>query len=208
MQFKPQNALEQSLMKAATDPAHRPQFYRDVAAANFFVIQEGPLPAASRKTVLERDTTVQLRSIEWNGKSYIPVFSSLPRLQSAIRNEAGYLAINAIEFMKLTQGAEFILNPGSDYGKEFTKDEIASLIDGTIWQPTETYFAQKETQVMLGQPANYPSHLVDALSRYFKTQSGVKRAYLAHFFNPERDEKPHTLIGVEATRAGYKSCFC
>jgi F0F1-type ATP synthase membrane subunit a len=25
------------------------------------------------------------------------------------------------------------------------------------------------------------------------------RAYLAHFFNPERDEKPHTLIGVETT---------
>ena len=27
----------------------------------------------------------------------------------------------------------------------------------------------------------------------------VKRAYLAHFFDPERDQKPHTLIAIEST---------
>ena len=27
----------------------------------------------------------------------------------------------------------------------------------------------------------------------------VKRAWVAHFFNPENDEKPHTLIGIEVS---------
>jgi hypothetical protein len=27
----------------------------------------------------------------------------------------------------------------------------------------------------------------------------VKRAYLAHFFNPERGEKPNTLVAIEAS---------
>ncbi len=137
--------------------------------------------------------------MEWNGKSYLPVFSSLSRLQSVLREEAGYLALNAIEFMKITQGADFILNPGSDYGKEFTKEEIASLIDGSVWKPTERYVAKEAEQVMIGQPSNYPKELADTLSRYFKTQKGVRRAFLAHFFQPQRDEKPHTLIAVDFT---------
>jgi hypothetical protein len=114
-----------------------------------------------------------------------------------LREEVGYLALNAIELMKITQGAEFILNPGADFGKEFTKQEIASLIDGSIWQPTEKYVAKEATQVLIGQPKNYPKELVNALMRYFKTQKNVKRAFLAHFINPQRDEKAHTLIAVE-----------
>lgn len=197
MSFDPQNKLEHSLVKAASDPAHRPQFYRDLAESDLFIIQDGPLPERSGSMVLRESQSIQVRHIDWNGNPYIPVFSSLMRLQSTLSEEVGYLGLNALEFMKITRGAEFILNPGSDYGKEFTKDEIASLIDGTIWQPSERFVADKPTEVMIGQPATYPKELAAALSRYFKTQKGVKRAYLAHFFNPERDEKPHTLIGVE-----------
>jgi hypothetical protein len=105
--------------------------------------------------------------------------------------------LNALEFMKITRGADLILNPGSEFGKEFTKAEIESLLDGSIWKPSERYVAKEETKIMIGQPSNYPKELMDALARYFRKTKEVKRAYLAHFFNPERDEKPHTLIGVE-----------
>ena len=196
MAFDPQNLLEQSLMQAASDPAHRPQFYRDLASADVFIIQEGPIESPGG-AVLKQGQTVRIRHMESNGKNYIPVFSSLPRLQAVLREEAAFLSMNAIELMKLTRGAEFILNPGSDYGKEFTKGEIASIVDGSIWQPTESYVAKKDEQVRIGQPANYPTELASALARYFKTQKGVKRAFLAHFFNPQQDEKPHTLIAIE-----------
>ena len=42
MAFDPINDLERSLVKAATDVAHRPQFYRDFVGADVFVIQNGP----------------------------------------------------------------------------------------------------------------------------------------------------------------------
>jgi hypothetical protein len=45
MSFEPQNALESSLMKAAGDPAHRPQFYRDLLESQIYLIQ--PIPADS-----------------------------------------------------------------------------------------------------------------------------------------------------------------
>lgn len=199
MPFDPQNTLEKSLVHAASDPAHRPQFYKDLVESDFFIVQEGPPPETSGRKTLSEGTSLQLRNIEWEGRSYIPVFTSLPRLQATIQAEVGYLALNALEFMKITQGAELLLNPGSDYGKAFTKEEIASIVDGSIWKPTEQYIAKKETQVMIGQPSNYPTMLADSLTRYFKKTKQVKKAYLAHFFNPDNDEKPHTLVAVQVT---------
>lgn len=199
MKFEPQNKLERSLVQAATDAAHRPQFYKDVVESDIFIIQEGTPPETSGKTTLKEGLQLQIRHIESEGKQFIPIFSSLPRLQAVLQHEVGYIAINTLEFMKITQGADLLLNPGSDYGKEFTKEEIASILDGSIWKPTESFVAKKETKIMIGQPANYPKELVDALSRLFKKTKEVKRAYVAHFFNPERDEKPHSLIAVEVT---------
>jgi hypothetical protein len=197
MAFEPQNDLERSLTLAASDAAHRPQFYKDLVQSELFVIQEGPAPDTSGRTVLEQGYMLQIQPLDWNGKPYLPVFSSLPRLQATLHAEKGFLAMNALEFMKITSGADLLLNPGSDYGKELTKEEIASILDGSIWRPSERFVSKQATQIMIGQPANYPSELVNALSRYFKKTKGVERAFVAHFFNPERDEKAHTLIAME-----------
>lgn len=54
----------------------------------------------------------------------------------------------------------------------------------------------KDTKVRLGQPANYPHDIVEALVNYFKTNSNVKAAYLAHIFAPESQDPPHNVIGI------------
>ena len=197
MQFRPQNKLELSLVKAAEDPAYRPQFYKDVIEEDIYIVQEGQSAEVSGVTTLEEGTSLQVQNIEWEGKPYIPIFSSLERLQMTIQDEVGYIALNMLEFMKITLGAELLLNPGADYGKAFTKNEIASLVDGSMWQPSEQFVAKKDTQVMIGQPSNPPNELIAALTRYFKKTKQVKKAYIAHFFNPEFDEKPHTLVALE-----------
>lgn len=199
MAFEPQNKLERSLMRAAVDPASRPQFYRDFIESDIFIIEYGPPPARPGRKVLEKGYQLRIQPIEINGKPYLPIFSSLPRLQAFLRHEAGYIALNALEFLKITQGADLILNPGAEYGKEFLASEIAAILDGSIWQPQDRYIVQKETNVMIGQPVNYPRELVEALVRLYKKRREVKRAWLAHFYNPERDEKPHTLIALEVS---------
>lgn len=198
MSFEPQNDLERSLTKAAADPAHRPQFYRDFMASDIFIIQHGVRPPESDgRTVLKEGANIQIRNVEHNGKLHIPIFSSLERLRVLLTGEATYLGINAFEFLRITKGSPLLLNPGSDYGKEFTETEIASILDGSIWKPTERYVVQKPTRVMFGQPKNYPKELAEALCRLFPTVPEIKRAWLAHYFNPERDEQPHTLIAIE-----------
>jgi len=199
MAFDPINDLERSLVKAATDPAHRPQFYRDFVGADIFVVQRGPAPVAEEHRALSKGETLELITCEHEGKTVLPIFSSLPRLQVFIKKEACYLAMKASDFLQVTQGTTLMLNPGSDYGKEFTAKEVASILDGSLWKPSERWVVQKKTTVHIGQPASYPSELVTALSRYFQKTRQVKRAYLAHYFNPERDEKAHTLIAIEVS---------
>lgn len=200
MSFEPQNDLERSLAKAASDPAHCPQFYKDLSQSDIFIVQHGKQPPAQHtKTTLAEGTMIQIQNIEHNGKPHIPIFSSLVRLQAALSHEAAYLGMNALEFMKLTKGAALLLNPGADFGKEFTPEEIASIIDGSIWQPNERYTVKKEVKVLLGQPKNFPTELVNALGRFFKKKKQVKRAWIAHIFNPDDGQKPHTLIAIDVS---------
>jgi hypothetical protein len=103
-----------------------------------------------------------------------------------------------VTYGAIALGSELILNPGSDYGKEFTREEIAGILDGSIWRSNQ-FTVEKATKVLLGQPARYPQVLVEALSRLFAGKKEVQAAYLAHFFNPAAGDKPHTLIGIEAT---------
>jgi hypothetical protein len=42
MAFEPENDLERSLIRAAVDAAHRPQFYRDFIASEIVAVTMGP----------------------------------------------------------------------------------------------------------------------------------------------------------------------
>ena len=197
--FTPSNPLEESLVKAAHDPAHRPQFYRDLLASDIFLIHQGPPPDRPGTHVAGEGERLIIRPLSLDGKEYLPIFSSLAALQAVLSEQVSYVALNAAAFFKMTTGADVVLNPGSDYGKELTKDEIAGLLDGSIWKPPGGYEVKRDTPVQIGQPARYPKDLVKALSRLFTTVSEVRAAYLALFYNPQQDERPHTLIAIEAT---------
>jgi len=196
--FSPENSFERSLMKAANDPAHRPQFYKDFLAAEIFFINHGPAPEKIERRTVKEGSHFRISNIEIDGEDHIPIFSSLPRLQAMIEDEVCFVNLNAKDFLETTLGANLVLNPGSDYGKQFTKEEISDLLSGAIWEPKSTYVTEKETNILIGQPQNYPHELSKALSRLFKKLKHVKSAYLAHFHNPESGDPPHTLIGIVA----------
>lgn len=199
------NELEQALVDAVKDPALRPRFYQCLVQSDIYFIQHGqPVAGKDGPVTLTGGAQLQIATVTHNGQDYVPIFSSLPRLQKMINGEVSYLRLNALEFLKVAQGSSFVLNPGSDYGKTITAAEAASIADGSIWTPRDSYTVKEDTQVLLGQPSNYPVELVDALKRFFKTKREVKRAWLAHLFDPSKDESPHTLIAVEVSQ-GFES---
>ena len=89
--FTPENDLERSLVQAATDPAHRPQFYKDLLASDIWAVNAGPPVSEEKQVDIPPGTMLQFQEIERDGKRYLPIFSSLPRLQAAIREEVSSL---------------------------------------------------------------------------------------------------------------------
>ncbi len=197
--FEPVNPLERSLMNAAMNPSGRPQFYRDLLEADIFIIQSGDNNLNIKNSVLQQGSQLKIQHFERDGKSWLPIFSSLQRLQQFIRSKTNYLRLNARDFFEMTRGAYIILNPNFDYGKEFIPQEIEQMLDGSIFKLSQTYVAKKETKVLIGQPAIYPQKLVKALSEYFANNEFVNRAYLVLFQNLESGEKPHLLIGIDTS---------
>ncbi len=64
----------------------------------------------------------------------------------------------------------------------------------------DTRVIQKETKVLLGQPANYPSEMVSALTTLLAKHSAVKAAYLCLMHDPSSDEKPSIVVGFDGDK--------
>ncbi len=104
--------------------------------------------------------------------------------------------MKVLDFLEIIKGAELFLNPGADYSKEFTKEEIENILNGSIWKPSEHFVVKQDTQILIGQPKNYPTQLVEELIKLFQKDKNVERAYIAHYHNPEENDPPHTLVGI------------
>jgi len=127
----------------------------------------------------------------------LPIFSSLPRLQSFVRQESSYLVLPTRQFLEITRGADLALNPGSEYSKIFTAAEIAGMLEGHPGLPHERIEVKQDTQILLGQPSNYPTELVEALKRFFQQKPEVRRAWVARYVNPQQGPNGHTLIAID-----------
>ncbi len=199
MPFEPVNPLESSLMKAAAEPAHRPRFYRDFTQSDIYIPQPGTDPTGqTRETPLQPGDPIRFGYVTMQGVQYIPVFTSLPRLEAWINTPVLYIRLNALDFIRLTDAAPLALNLGSDYGKTITAPEAASILDGTLWKPQGAYTVQQDTKVLLGQPAVYPTALVERLTRYFQTRPQVTRAWFCLIGTAGPPAESHILVGIEA----------
>ena len=135
MVFIAENDLERSLVKATEDASHHVQFYRDLLASELHVIQHGPATGKTGKSKRKKGRQINLQYIELDGEAYIPMFSSVARLQTFVDDQVKCLTLQALDLLTTTRGAQLLLNPGSSIGKTFTPDEIDAILDGSIFGP-------------------------------------------------------------------------
>ena len=200
--FEPENPLEVSLVEATVNVSHRPQFYRDILDADVFfinsLVDESHPPAPDQSRIIPKGESVLFFTMDHEGKRYIPFFSSLKRLKAYIPKTVHFTKMKTRYLFDMTKGAEFFLNPGSPYGKMFLKEEIAGLLTNTLGK-MNPYVYKKETEVLLRKPDVYPKAVVSALYHLFEKTPSVEKAYVAEFFDPRRDKKPHPIIAIRTT---------
>src|SRR5688572_17694826 len=108
MAFEPVNELEKLLISASADPAARPAFTQALLTSELFAITEGKGNEGRR--IAEEGSRLSLRGFEYEGKPHTAIFTSLQRLQAALQEEAGYVAINGRDLLNVMRGHHLYLN--------------------------------------------------------------------------------------------------
>lgn len=194
--FDNENRLETILRKASTEASYRPEFYQKLFSEKLVVLTaKTSLPEGV--LTLDKGTNVNIVSLQ-DGK--IPIFTSTARIfdNGVIKEEVPFLEIKGEDIFNIAKGATFVLNPFSDYGKELLPNEIESILNGTVLTDSHKQIViEKETSVQLGQPANYPTDIVNSLKVLFASKPAVKKAYLGWIFNPSSGEPPHYIFALD-----------
>lgn len=191
------NDLEFALQRAADEPAARPAFYKLLVESTIYILGDTDCAGEGRFVV---PTGSKLDIMNWqrqDGSKVIPFFTSVSALQRAIEEEQSYLALPARSFFEITQGASLVLNPKSPYGKEFFPEEISAMLAVGTNQIAESRVIEKETQVLLGQPKNYPSQMVNAIATLLAKHSNVKAAYLTLMNQPDASPAQSLVVGLD-----------
>lgn len=78
----------------------------------------------------DQDNKVQFRILETpEGDQAIPFFLSLEHIQNELGMDVDYVTLNTRKLFEMTQGAILVLNPSSDIAKEFSPEEIQSILN-------------------------------------------------------------------------------
>jgi len=197
-----ETSLEQLLEKAATDASFRIEFYNRLLNDEILVItQETDQSKVEQK--IEEGQGVSIVSFPDGG---IPIFTSTDRIfdHEEIKGNVGYVQMKGRDLFGLAQDANFLLNPFSKYSKELLAEEIASLLDGSyLKEEPQVLTLEQKTEIQIGQPAIYPSEMLESLSALFAQKASLSAAYLAWIYTPASGEPAHYLLGLE-TENGFE----
>jgi len=194
MLFIPENELERALVRAVKEPAAGPDFYRLLLESRLLVLgtaegQEG----ATEEFSLAPGSRLNLVTGLKDGHQYLPVFSSVARMQDFVKQESKYLSIRGRDLLDLTRGAPVILNPASEYGKELTAEQVGQLLG-----PSQLRNVVSDTP--------YPAPLVEALTRVFVAHPDVDAAWMIQVTADGQNQNLHPLVGVETDNAaGFRA---
>jgi hypothetical protein len=187
MPFISENELERALVKAAKNPAAAADFYRQLLEANLLVMgtAEGQEDATEKFTLAPGGRVNLVTGVREGGGTFLPVFSSLLRMQEYAKKECKFLQVNGRALFGLTRGAPVILNPASEYGKELTPQQISHLLDPSAAQVLP----------VLDQ-GEHPAALIETLTRVFITRPDIEAAWALQLNLPGQSQ-PQPVVGVE-----------
>ncbi|VXB48103.1 enhanced serine sensitivity protein SseB C-terminal domain-containing protein [Plantibacter sp. T3] len=169
--------IEALLAAAADDRSNAPAFL--TALLESTVIVAG--------TVTDDGMATLADLLDSDGSSVQPFYTSKARFQETLQVvpsfEQHLLALPCRVLWQMTRGARLVLNPHSTHGKEFLPGEVAQLLDGeAVLTPR---VVERETEVMVGQPARIPPGMTETLTAVLAEYGEVDEAVLGWKVTPQ-----------------------
>ncbi|MGM4919705.1 enhanced serine sensitivity protein SseB C-terminal domain-containing protein [Tardiphaga sp. 813_E8_N1_3] len=180
--FQPENDIERALMRASADPAERPGFARDIIDADIFVVllpEAGALvPDENGKAGIPEGSKLTLASVRHGDEEVLPFFTAASRARAIFHGDHIVAPDVTRDFFKRNPDRAFLLNPGSDYGKEFSRSEASRLLAGNFGEDGQTVVIEEPANVLLGMPKQIPDALIAALGHELGALKTVLGAWL------------------------------
>lgn len=190
--------LSQALELATNDPAERTNFYNTLINSQVFII----LAEDSDETqAADKNSLAIIQLMNQENQLLFPFFSSLERFSEFVGTEARYAQIDFLNFLQAIQCGPAVLNPGSEYCKEFTKPELEALLDGRLLQHANEHTIHAGDSVYIGQPEQQPLELISLLTDCFSKYHHISEAYLAQIAYENDSVGPHPLVALRANAA-------
>ena len=192
--FIPENDLERDLVRAAEEPSARAPFLKTLldAELSFALIDGGK-------------DGYQVPELEEGGEVFVPIFTSDKRVQPAFGDEKMFVVRQTLrQILEQVNGVNFVLNPGSDNGRELSVADIEAMLAGDFETAALSDDGPEDEDgdhfglpSAVGKPTPTPTHLITPLVRMFGAMREVKSAHIAQAIFPDPDGSKRLVIGIE-----------
>lgn len=172
--FTPENELEQAMLRASTEQASAPAFYRLLLECDLIVL-------GSRGERLAIDV------VKNGNRFFHPIFTSPTRLDTFSSDPLPHFTLTGRALFEATRGAHFIINPRSPLAKTLFADEINWCLQNF----RVVDFAVYKTD-------NHPTQLIKALCVLFANRTQIQTARITCVGMPNNAASARILIGIEA----------
>lgn len=182
--------LEAALERATGEPAARPAFYQLLMASKVLVLAD----ARAGKNGWPRSLIAWLRD---DGIQVIPFFSSVSALPPAREPDLGVMMVPVRSLLKATRGTPLHLNPSSTFGREFTPDEVTSLLAwGTIHDGQNVTCIPADTVLQIDRLATPLPALEGALRTLLQAHPGIRCSYLVEIERQQASQLVRTVMMI------------
>jgi hypothetical protein len=184
------------LQRACTEPGYQPELMRRLLTEKLIII----INYNDQQAELNKITDDKEIGVFTFDDGRVPIFTSEERIfdKDDFSKDVTQLSGEGEYLLKLLKGKALTMNPYSEYGKEFSKEEIERLLNGTYFTanlvPGEI---EKNASVELSQPARYPTEIVKSLIVLFSGRTDVFAAYVGWINDPAKDEPSHYIFAVD-----------
>jgi hypothetical protein len=180
--FEPENDIERLLVRASAQPSERRSFMRALLDAEIFVVlvPEGGqiVPGPDGNATIPEGTKLSMPGAVRGEEQLLPFFTRPSRARIWFKGDHLVAPDRTRDLFARHQDTPFLLNPGSDYGKEFLPDEVKRLLAGDLGEGVDEITVPKGQQLLLGHPSEIPADLIAALSREFSAIGTIRGAWL------------------------------
>ena len=178
--FTPVNMIERQLVAAANGDHEQQKAFEKFILDETLYVATPETPAEDRVIVTEADTTLNFLTVALtDGRQATAVFTSIQRVAETFGN-VGYAGFQGRALFEIVRASPAVLNPGQTYGVVWEPESLAAMLG----LPSQRV-VEKDTQVMVGYPADPPTELVARLRAAFAKLPDVDAAWLALAAWPE-----------------------